>query len=89
MARKLAIGAVGSLLGVTASSLVLMKSQSETLWESVTMPMIRLLDPEVAHRLSVRLASCGLVPSFATISEDKEILVSTKKLISYYYLFRF
>jgi len=74
MARKLSVGAVGGLLGVTASSLLLMKTKNETVWEKVTMPLIRLLDAEVAHRLSVILASRGLVPSFPTSAADKEVL---------------
>lgn len=76
MARRLTIGTMGTLMGLSVSSLLLMKSRSETVWDSVTMPIIRQLDPEIAHRLSIRLASYGLVPSFPTQSEDKELLVS-------------
>lgn len=81
MARKLTVGTLGTLMGLSASSLLLMKSRSETVWDSVTMPIIRQLDPEVAHRLSIRLASYGLVPSFPTQSEDQEVLVSRMRFI--------
>lgn len=66
---------------VSAAGLVttayLLQTKNEMLWKNVNMPIIRLIDPERAHRFSVRLASTGFVPKFETLQEDKDLLVST------------
>merc|ERR1719204_1888206 len=53
-----------------------MKSTDENVWGSVTMPLIRLLNAEQAHTTAVKLAAYGLVPSFTTREEDKDVLKS-------------
>jgi len=56
------------------SGVLLSKSKNEHVWSNVNMPLIRLLDAEKAHKLAVQLASYGMVPSFATLAEDHEVL---------------
>jgi len=72
----MSLKALGALIGATASAGFLLKARSEGIWENVSMPMIRMLDAESAHRMSVRLASFGLVPRFPTAENDKDVLVS-------------
>lgn len=69
------IKAFAGLVGLTATGVVVMsKTKNEYIWENVSMPLIRKMDPEVAHRMAVKLAAYGLVPSFPTPQDDKEVL---------------
>lgn len=58
------------------SGFYLTKTQNEFIWSNLNMPLVRLLDAENAHKLAVKLASYGLVPSFQTLPGDKDLLVS-------------
>ncbi|RKP38161.1 Dihydroorotate dehydrogenase-domain-containing protein [Dimargaris cristalligena] len=51
----------GLVLGATFGSFYLMDSQAG-IYPYVIMPLMRLLDPEDVHRLSIQLASYGLSP---------------------------
>ena len=79
---------VAGVTGV-ASAAYLMHSKSEGVWNNVNMPIIRTLDAEKAHRLSVRLAGVGWVPSFKTLDEDKNLLVRKRKFCLYVDFFFF
>lgn len=73
LSRKVLAGCLWGLCGATYVS----TSRSEYIWEHFTMPVIRLLDAEQAHRLAVMLASFPLkplVPSFPTKTEDTALL---------------
>ena len=84
MARKRSLKTLGALIGVTAaSSVYLVKTRSESVWENISMPLIRMLDAETAHRMSIKLASKGLIPRFPTRDEDKEVLVSLYALFCF------
>ena len=75
--------AVGSAGVISAT--YLMHSTSESMWENISMPFIRLLDAEQAHRLAVKTASWGFIPKFVTKNEDREILVSILKVYRFPY----
>ena len=47
-------------------------------FQHVVMPVVRLMDPEKAHRTGVLLASKGLLPKDR--NKDPDILVSIKQL---------
>lgn len=77
--RKVGIVSVAGLV----TTAYLLQTRNETLWKHVNMPVIRLLDAERAHRLSVRLAATGFVPKFETQKEDRDLLVRIRFLNIY------
>lgn len=59
---------VKSLLGVTSGATVIFAGISlyqgnEKFYNNICMPMIRLVDPETAHRVAIVAAKFGLVPT--------------------------
>lgn len=67
-----AVGLISATL--CGGGVYLVKSTDENVWQSITMPLIRLLDAEQAHTSAVKLASYGLVPSFKTHTNDADLL---------------
>ncbi|XP_001605089.1 dihydroorotate dehydrogenase (quinone) [Nasonia vitripennis] len=62
---------IKSLLGVTGGAVAIFTGVSlyqgnEKFYSTVAMPLIRLIDPEVAHRIAVKTAELGLAPSQST-----------------------
>lgn len=62
---------VKSLLGVTGGATIIftgfaLYQGNEKFYKNVAMPLVRLIDPEVAHRLAVTSAKFGIIPTQKT-----------------------
>lgn len=64
---------VGAALTLGAAGLLTFGG--ETVYNYIIMPLTRLMDPEKAHRVAVRVASLGFVPTQRDTVEDRHILV--------------
>ncbi|XP_065675921.1 dihydroorotate dehydrogenase (quinone), mitochondrial isoform X2 [Hydra vulgaris] len=68
---KILVGS-SAVSSLTLTSLCL--TTNESVWENISMPLIRMIDAERAHILAVKLASWKLVPKFKTLDADKSLL---------------
>ena len=57
---------------------------NESVWSSLVMPLMHNVDPETAHRISIQLASFGIVPRIAADSKEVESYLVTLIIIVFH-----